>query len=133
MIRHYIVEENLQEDVEKLTRILQENLIINTRNFTSKLDIHKIEKKNCISISISGYKTKENIRFMYQELLSKNVLTFIDIKKSKDFNTVMYDLTLRRGRKYFCRYCLKAICTAEILKSHVDCITVNGKRLIKMP
>ena len=70
---------------------------------------------------------------MYQELLSKNVLTFIDIKKSKDFNTVMYDLTLRRGRKYFCRYYLQAICTAEILKSHVDIITVNGKRLIKMP
>ena len=32
------------------------------------------------------------------------------------------------GRKHFCRYCLQASSTAEILKSHVnDCFKINGK------
>ena len=32
------------------------------------------------------------------------------------FNTFKYDHTLHSGRKYFCRYCLKAFSTKEILK-----------------
>ena len=60
MIRHYIVEENLQEDVEKLTRILQENLIINTRNFTSKLDIFtKLKKRIVLALVFLVIKPKQ--------------------------------------------------------------------------
>ena len=60
MIRHYIVEENLQEDVEKLTRILQENLIINTRNFTSKLDIFtKLKKRIVLALVFLVIKPKK--------------------------------------------------------------------------
>ena len=37
----------------------------------------------------------------------------------QDFDTFMYDYTPNHGRKYFCRYCLQAFNTKEILKRHV--------------
>ena len=40
--------------------------------------------------------------------------------------TFMYDHTLQRGRKNFCRYCLQAF-TAE------DCFKINDKQRIIMP
>ena len=51
-----------------------------------------------------------------------------DLKKHyvqiKDFNTFMYD----RRRNYFCRYCLQAFRTADILKWHIKgCFKINGK------
>ena len=46
----------------------------------------------------------------------------------------MYDHTLHRGRKHFCRYCLKAFSTEEILKRYIkDCFKVNGKKRIIIP
>ena len=45
----------------------------------------------------------------------------------------MYDHTLHRGRKYFCRYSLQAFRTTEKLKCHIkDCFKINGKQTIKM-
>ena len=40
--------------------------------------------------------------------------------------TFMYDHSLHRGRKHFCRYCLQAF-TAE------DCFKINDKQRIIMP
>ena len=46
----------------------------------------------------------------------------------------MYDNSLHRERKYFCRYCLHAFITEEILKRHIkDCFKINGKQTIKIP
>ena len=46
----------------------------------------------------------------------------------------MYDHTLHRGRKHFCRYCLHAFVTEEILKRHIkDYFKINGKQRIIMP
>ena len=46
----------------------------------------------------------------------------------------MYDYTLHRGWKHFCRCCLKAFSAAEELKNNVnDCFNINGKQRIKMP
>ena len=46
----------------------------------------------------------------------------------------MIDYTLHRRRKHFCRYCLKAFRTAEVLKCHIkDCFNINRKQRIKMP
>ena len=39
-------------------------------------NIHQIEKKNCICISIFGYKNKGNIQSMYQKILSKDMLIY---------------------------------------------------------
>ena len=52
----------------------------------------------------------------------------------KDFDTFMYDHTLHRGRKHFCRYCLQAFRTEDILKRHItDCFKINDRQRIIMP
>ena len=52
----------------------------------------------------------------------------------KDFNTFMYDHTLHRRRKHFCRYCLQAFSSEEISKSHIkDRFKINGKQRTIMP
>ena len=51
----------------------------------------------------------------------------------KDFNAFMYDHTLYQGRKHFCRCCLQAFSTEEIIKRHIKyCFKINGKQIIKM-
>ena len=45
----------------------------------------------------------------------------------------MYNHTLHRGRKYFCRYCLRAFRIAEKFKCPIKgCFKINGKQTIKM-
>ena len=52
----------------------------------------------------------------------------------KDFNTFMYDYTLHRGGKHFCRYCLHLFITEEILKREIiGTFRINGKQRIIMP
>ena len=46
----------------------------------------------------------------------------------------MYDHSLHRGRKQFCRYCLQTFSTEDIIKSHIkDCFKINDKQRIIMP
>ena len=52
----------------------------------------------------------------------------------KDFDTFMYDHTLDRGRKHFCRYYLQAFRSEEILKIHIkNCFKVIGKQRTVIP
>ena len=45
----------------------------------------------------------------------------------------MYDHTLHRGRKHFCRYFLKAFSTKETSKYHIkNCFKINYRQRIKM-
>ena len=51
----------------------------------------------------------------------------------KYYNTSMYDHTLNRGIKHFCRYCLQVFSREEIVKRHIkDCFEINVKQKIKM-
>ena len=52
----------------------------------------------------------------------------------KDFNTFMYNQTLHRHRKHFCRYCLQSFTTEQILERDIinDCFEINGKQMIIM-
>ena len=51
-----------------------------------------------------------------------------------DFNRFICDHSLHCSRKHFCRYCLHAFITEEILKRHIkNCFKINGKQTIKMP
>ena len=46
----------------------------------------------------------------------------------------MYDHSLHREKKHFCRYCLHAFIPEEISKCHIkDCFKINSKQTIKMP
>ena len=46
----------------------------------------------------------------------------------------MYDHLLHCGKKYFCRYCLHAFITEEVLKCHIrDCFKINDKERTIIP
>ena len=52
----------------------------------------------------------------------------------KDFNTLMHDYTLHRGRKHYCCYCLQASSIEEISKRHIkNCFKIDNKQRIIMP
>ena len=88
------------------------------KDFAKKLDsrdIHKIEKKNSISISVFGYENKAKhpiyvSKQCYEEKHVNVLLVGVEGKRhyvlTKDFNTFMYDHMLHHGRKHFCCYCL---------------------------
>ena len=90
---------------------------------------------------------RKNIQYMYRKnVVKKNMLTYCfnrfligeEGKRRyvliKNFNTFIYDHTLHRGRKHFCRYCLQAFSAEEISKIHIkDCFKINGKQRIIMP
>ena len=45
----------------------------------------------------------------------------------------MYDHTLHRERKHFCRYCLQAFSTEKISRRHIKvCFKINDKQRIIM-
>ena len=93
-----------------LTKILQENLILKTKEFSSKLEIFtKLKKKEMYRISVFGYENKDK----YPIYASINIFQrHVDLSLIgeeyerhyiliKDFNTFMYNHTLSRGRKHF--------------------------------
>ena len=55
----YILKIIFQSELEKSTKILQESLILKTKFPVKVRDIHKIEKKNSISISVVDYEKKK--------------------------------------------------------------------------
>ena len=73
-------------------------------------DNHKTEKKNCISISLFGYKDYEKHPKYVLKIFFKRHVYLLMIGEEdklhyvliKDFNTFVYDHVLRRGRKHFC-------------------------------
>ena len=103
--------------------------------------IHKIEKKNSIGISVFGYENKKKhpIYVSKNGCEEKNVdLLMIGEEEKrqyaliKNFNTFMHDHTLRHERKHFCRYCLQAFSSEEILESHIkDCFKINLSQYLK--
>ena len=101
-------------------------------------DIHKIEKKNSMGISVFGYENKEK----HPSHLSKKCCEdkHIDLsligegeKKHyvliKNFNTFMYDHTLHSRRKHFCCYCLHAFVNITNFKAPYWRL-LNGKQRI---
>ena len=99
-----------------------------------------MKKKNSFGISVFGYQNKEKhpISVSKKCCKEKHVDLLLIGEKGKrhyvlvkDFNTFMYNHTLHRGRKHFCRYCLQAFSTEETLKCHInDCFKINGKQRI---
>ena len=87
-------------------------------NFLVKtIDIHKIENKKCIGISVFGYENQEKYPiYVKNNVVKKNILTYYCLENqkkitmflSKNFNRFMYVHLLLRGRRHFYRYCLRA-------------------------
>ena len=71
-------------------------------------DVHKIERKDSIGISVLGYKDKEKYPMYVSKKCGEDkhvdLLLIGEGEKNhyvliKDFNTFMYDHTLHRGKK----------------------------------
>ena len=77
-------------------------------------EIQKFEKKNSIGISVFGYENKEKYLIYVSKKCCEekhvDLLLIGEVEHKfyvliKDFNRFMYDYSLHRGRKHFCRYC----------------------------
>ena len=86
--------------------------------------------------------TRKNIQSMCQKKFFQVQVDLLLVEEEerrhyvliKDFNTFMYDHTLHRGRKHFCRYSLQAFSADEILKRSISgCLKINCKQIINMP
>ena len=99
-------------------------------------------KKYSIDIIVFGYENKVKISTLYvKKYFQKTFRSIINRKKVKncyafieDLNKFIYGHILHCGRKHFCRYCLQAFRTEEILKTYItDCFKIDGKQMIKTP
>ena len=108
LVRHLQPTDHNPRKIRKVAKDFARKVNFKDIKFPVKVrDIHKIEEKNCIGISIFSYEKKEK----YPIHLSRNtfkihVNLLLIGEKVKRFSTFMYDQTLHRGRKHFCRYCL---------------------------
>ena len=99
-------------------------------------DVHKIEKKNSIGVSVFGDENKEKRSIYVSKKCCEEThvdLLLIEEKGKrhyvliKNFNTLMYHHILRRRTMNFCRYCLQAFSVEKILKRHIkDCFKIKG-------
>ena len=78
----------------------------------SNLCIKKILQKKYVDLLLIGGEVKKHYYFI------------------KDFSTFMYDYTLHRRRKHFCRYGLQAL-TAKKLKCHMKYLKLMVNKKLK--
>ena len=87
-------------------------------NFSIKIrDIYKIEKKNCISISVFGYEKRQKFAIY----VSKNTLKrHVDLLLTEqggqpyyllinNFSSFMFNQILHCDRKHICCYCFQSL------------------------
>ena len=144
LVRYLIHADRKPARITKADKDFAKKLDFKDMKFPVKTrDIHKIEKKNSIDISVFGYKNKvKYLIYVSKKCCEDKHVDLLLIGEGekkhyvfiKDFNKFMYDHTLHHGKKYFCRYCLQAFKTAEKLKCHIkDCFKINDKQIIKIP
>ena len=100
--------------ITKADKYFTTKLDFKDKEFPVKIrDIHKIENKNSIGISVFGYENKEKhpVYVSKKSCEEKHVDILLIESEGKryyvlitDFDTFMYDHILHRGRKHFCRY-----------------------------
>ena len=136
LVRYLHPADHNRKRITKADKDFNKKFVFKDIKFPVKVrDIHKIEKKNPIDISVFGYENKEKhsiyVSKKYCEEKHSNLLLIGEEGKRhyvlvKDSNTFRYDHTLHSGRKHFCRYCLEVFTTEEILKRHIkDCFKIN--------
>ena len=87
-----------------------------------------------INLNVFYYEKRVYLLYISQQNneLVLNVLLISDGEKShyvfiKDFNSLMYQKSKHKRRKYFCMHCLQNFTTEEILNKHkLHCLLING-------
>ena len=102
----------------------------------------KIEDQNSININVFGCENRQFYPIYVSKQHNANVLNLLLITEGekkhyvviKDFNSMMYNKTKHKERKYFCMHCLQCFSSEEILTNHkTNCIVINGEQAIRMP
>ena len=93
-------------------------------------DIHKVQKKNCISISVLGFENEKKFPIcISKKYLKKKANLTMSLSKILAHSCTIKHYTV--NRKHTCRYCFQSSGTAEILEKHVnDCFQINDKQMI---
>ena len=127
-LRYLNPADNNLRRITKVNKKFIKILSLKEQNFQEKLENSQNWKKNFIGIKVfcHGNKRKHPI-YESRKLCEEKHVDSLFIKEEgkrhytliKDFNTIMYDHTLHGGKKYFCRYGLRAFSSEEILKRHI--------------
>ena len=78
-------------------------------------DYNKIEVQNSIKVNVFGYEDKQFYPIFVSQGSNEKVLNLLLVTEGekkhyvliKDFNSLMYNKTKHRERKYFCMHCLQ--------------------------
>ena len=96
---------------------MPESLISKIKFPVKVRNIHKIEKKNSVGISVFSYENKEKHPiYVSKKCFEEKHVDLLQVDKKdkkhyvliKNFNTILYNHFLDHGKKPFCRYCLQA-------------------------
>ena len=115
-IRHLNPQEKDAQRIKKTDRKMVQELNYQGAEFPVSIkDKNNIEVQNSINVNVFGYEDKQ----FYPTFVSKgsnekvlNLLLVTEGEKKhyvliKDFNSLMYNKTKYRERKYFCMHCLQ--------------------------
>ena len=101
------------------------------------INIQNTDGNECSKWCLVRYKSAritKSDKFIAKKIGFKDMKIQVQTRDIKNFKKSMYEHTLHRGTKHFCRYCLQAFSTAQKLKYHVkDCFKIYSKQTIIMP
>ena len=107
----------------------------------SEKDYCKIEVQNKICINVFCYENKVVYPVYLSDQKFSDSMDFLlvsDKFKShyvyiKNFDRFMFNKTKYKGKKYFCKNCLRCYSSERILSEHKeDCLVINEKQNIKL-
>ena len=135
MVRYLNPEDHNPRRITKADKVFAKILDFKDIKYPVKTrDIQKVETNNSIDISVFGYDNKVKYPIYVSKKCCKekhvDLLLIREGEKKhyvliKDFSTFLYDHTLHRRRRHFCRYCLEAFSSEETLKSYIkDCFKI---------
>ena len=116
--------------ITKADKDFAKTLVLKIQIFQSKLETFTKSKKIILStLAFLVMKIKKYPIYVSKQCCKEKHVDLLLIgegeKKhilSKDFNSIMYDHSLHRGRKHFCCYCFHGFITEKNWKHHIkDC------------
>ena len=141
-VRHLNLIKNHPERINKEDKKLANNLNYEGIEFSiSKNDYCKIEKQNNICVNVFFCENKIIYPFY---ISSKKICDCIDLllvfdeNKShyvyiENFNSLMFNETKNKNKKYFCRCCLQCFSRKNVLTEHKEnCLVIKGKQNVKL-
>ena len=103
----------------------------------SKRDYGKISIINKININVFSFENKNVFPVYLSDQSFDDCLDLLLINNHyvliKDFNSLMFNKTKHKGKKWFCESCLQCFSTEIVLNKHKeDCLLINNGQNVKL-